>query len=84
MGKSAVKAAYDTAAAHLVEPKADDKGFKQPPYVRTGRAAQTSRKLRFHQQCVASEMAGKKFPDRGAVRAALSSTATACKSKNPF
>ena len=70
---------------HLTGKTLDDSsGFKQPAYVRGGRAAQTSRKLKFHQQCVASEMAGKKFADRGAVRDALSSTASACKSRNPF
>lgn len=84
MGKSAVKMARATAAKNYVEPKADAAGYTQPGYVRGGIAIQTSKKLKYHQHCVAAEMSGKSFSDRGAVHDALSSAAKSCKTKNPY
>lgn len=84
MGKSAIKIARDTAARNYVEPKADKNGYKQPAYVRGSTAIQTSKKLNWHKTCVAGELVGKKFPDRGAVREALTKTAESCSSKNPY
>ena len=64
-----------------VVPKPDDKGYKQPPYIRSTHAVQTSSRLIEFQQCVANAMAGKHFPDRGAVREALAAAAKACKGR---
>ncbi len=84
MGKSALRFVAKTAAAHAVFPTMGKDGVHQPPYVRGGLAIQTSRRLKFHQSCVASTLAGKSYTGRMPVREALTSAAKACKAKNPY
>ena len=54
---------------------------RQPNYARSKHSIQTSEHLKAFQSCVAAQMAGKKFGDRLAVRAALKSAASSCKGK---
>lgn len=83
MGKSALRFVVKTAAAHAVYPVAGKDGVHQPPYVRGGLAVQTSRRLKFHQSCVAMSLAGKTYVGRMPVREALTAAAKACAAKNP-
>ncbi len=72
MGKSALKLVL--AQSQVVAPSKGD----QPPYVRSKHAVQISATLKQHQNCVRRALAGKKFDNRDAARAAFSKASGAC------
>jgi len=54
---------------------------KQPNYARSKHSIQTSTRLKAFQSCVASQLAGKSFGNRVAVREALKAAAQTCRTK---
>lgn len=54
---------------------------KQPNYARSKISIQTSSRLKAFQSCVATQMSGKHFGDRIAVRSALKAAAASCRGK---
>ncbi|MEM2365643.1 MAG: hypothetical protein ABIM44_04930 [candidate division WOR-3 bacterium] len=83
MGKSGVRMLQKSFLSVGVDPAPDAKGIKQPAYVRKHTAAQSSPRLLWHQSCIRQAMAGKKFPDRIAVRQALIAATRECAARNP-
>jgi len=79
MGKSAFRILLKGAKIHPVAPRVDKKGVQQPPYLRSGTAVQTSRRLKLFQSCVANKMAGQRLGSRMAVRERLATVARECR-----
>lgn len=56
---------------------------RQPAYHRAGFAIQTSKRLKWHQQCVAAKMAGASG-SRMDIRRKFAEASKACKAENPY
>jgi len=58
-------------------------GIWNPRQIRKGTTYQTSKKLIWHQSCIRSTLAGKKYKDLGEVQVAFKKATQDCKNKNP-
>lgn len=71
MAKSGLRMWKKAALTVPVEPSPDKHGIKQPGYLRSHTAVQTSQKLNAYKRYIRKNMAGKSYGNRIAVRRAL-------------
>ena len=82
MGKSALRLWKKSALTVPADPRPDKHGVKQPAYMRSHTAVQTSARLNAYKRFIRKNMAGKKFANRLAVRRALTRLAHQWKSSH--